>query len=351
MLVHMVSETEYFAKGQGVHTAFIDNLELLRNQKDIELVVNNEGYGDVFHSHTYGPFYFWKGRNYKGKRIHTVHVIPDSLKGSIPFWKFLMPIAKLYFKMVYSYADVCIAISPMVEESIKALGVKTTIKRISNSIPIDRWKRSEIKRNKGRELLNLEENEFVILGVGQLQERKGIDDFIELAAKIPNAKFVWAGGRPFGKFTEGIKRIDEKIKNATSNIQFTGLVDLMQMPHIYAAADLFLFTSFQENCPLAPLEAAASGIPVIYRDLKEYELLYKNPYIKAKDINGFEKMIFDFMHNPNYYVDGVKISEKLVTQFDKDKIRVELVKLYNELIVNNENAKFNLGSPSLEIQM
>jgi 1,2-diacylglycerol-3-alpha-glucose alpha-1,2-galactosyltransferase len=126
-------------------------------------------------------------------------------------------------------------------------------------------------------MLGLDENDIVILGVVQLEERKGAKDFIDLGEAIPNAKFRWVGGRPFGIFTEGIKRINELIERASKHIRFAGMFELTAMPAIYAAADIFLFPSYQENCPLAPLEAAARGMPVIYRDLKEYTLLYKYP--------------------------------------------------------------------------
>ena len=119
MKVHVASESTFLTKGNGVHTAFLEMVDLLKEKDDIEVVVNDDGFGNVFHCHTYGPYFSLKGMRYKGKRIHTVHVIPDSIKGSIPNWKVYMPLAKWYFKKVFSYADVCIAISPMVEKVIK----------------------------------------------------------------------------------------------------------------------------------------------------------------------------------------------------------------------------------------
>ena len=273
MKIHVVSETAYTGKGNGVHTAFMDLIALLKEKDDIKVIVNGEGFGDLFHCHTYGPYYFWKGRNYKGKRIYTVHVIPDSIKGSLPKWKLFMPFVKWYFKKVYSYADVCIAISPMVEQAIKDLGVKTRIVKIYNPVILDEWKRTVEKRKTGREMLGISENEFVILGVGQLEGRKGVEDFLDIAESVPEARFVWAGGRPFGVLTEGIVRINARVAKTEGHVKFTGMVELDKMPFIYAAADMLLFPSYQENCPLAPLEAAASGMPVVFRDLKEYTLL------------------------------------------------------------------------------
>lgn len=331
MKVHVVSETDFLIKGQGVHTAFVESVELLKEKNDIEVIVNGEGFGDVFHGHTYGPYYFWKGRKYKRKRIHTAHVIPDSIKGSLPLWKLFYPFIKWYFKKVYSFADVVIAISPMVEQAIKQLGVTTKIVKIYNPILAEKWKRNEEKRTKGRRMLGINNENKIVLGVGQLQGRKGIEDFLDIAEALPEAQFIWAGGRPFGVFTEGINRINSRIKSASKHIHFIGVVDLSEMPCIYAAADIFLFPSYQENCPLAPLEAAACGIPVIYRDIKEYNLLYEAPYLKAKDTAGFIELTKRLIYDKEFYLQAITISENLIKQFDKNKIRDQLVQLYNHL--------------------
>ena len=83
----------------------------------------------------------------------------------------------------------------------------------------------------------------MVLGVGQLQARKGVEDFIDIATAIPGAEFVWVGGRPFGAMTEGISRINDRIESAPENIHFSGMVDLEIMPLMYAAGDVLLFTS------------------------------------------------------------------------------------------------------------
>ena len=339
MKIHMISETALVTKGQGVDTAFISLVQLLREKNDVEVVVNDEGTGDVLHSHTYGPYFFLKGRKYPGKRIHTVHVIPDSIKGSLPMWKYLYPLAKAYLKKTFSYADMLIAISPMVEDAIRDLGVKTPVVKIYNPINISQWRRTPGNRKKGREMLGLNDNDTVILGVGQLQERKGLEDFIDVGEAIPNARFVWVGGRPFGIFTEGINRINERIEKASGHIHFAGMFDLKDMPLIYAAADIFLFPSYQENCPLAPLEAAACGMPVIYRDLKEYSLLYKHPYLKAATTDDFIALTRKLIDDSSFYQDAVNISAALIEQFDKNIIRAQLIDLYKQVLCNAAKKK------------
>jgi len=334
MKVHIISETQFVVGGTGVHTAFINHSELLKEKDDVEVVINEEGTGDVFHSHTYFLYYFWKGRRYKGKRVLTAHVTPDSIKGSLPAWRLLMPAVRWGLKKVYSYADVCIAISPGVEDAIIKTGAKTKIVSISNPINVDTWKRTEEKRLKGRQMLGLSESDFVVLGVGQLMGRKGVEDFLDIAEIIREAKFVWVGGRPFGVLTEGILRINERLKKAGDSIISTGELNLEKMPFVYAAADLMLFPSYHETFGLAPLEAAASGMPVIYRDLEVYKLLYKNPYLKARDNAEFINLTKRMINDKDFYNEGLKISGQLIKQFDKNVIRGKLINLYETLIGN-----------------
>jgi len=323
-------------QGEGVNTAFVECAELLQERKDVEVLINGQGHGDVMHSHTYGPYFFLKGLFYPKRKVLTVHVIPDSIKGSLPFARQLMPFVRWYFRQVYSFADVLIAISPMVEESIRELGVTTRIVQMANPLQREKWQRTEALRKKGREILNVKDGEFCVLDVGQLQQRKGPEDFIEIGKKLPHIQFRWIGGRPFGAMTEGIKQLDKKIAEAPSNIKFAGLFSLEEMPALYAAADAFIFLSHQENSPLAPIEAAASGMPVMYRDLREYRLLYKNEFYKGTTHEDFVQWITKLASDKTFYNQGLAVSKQLITQFEKGHIRAKLISLYKDM---NEKAR------------
>jgi 1,2-diacylglycerol-3-alpha-glucose alpha-1,2-galactosyltransferase len=335
MTINVCSETEIFnIHSDGVSTSFIDCINLLKRSKGIKVFANSEGVGDIFHCHTWGPYYFWRGLRYKGRRIYTAHVIPDTIKGSFPFWKLLMPFTKWYFKKIIRYADVCIAISPTVEQVIKDLGTKAKVVRLDNPLVIERWRRTPELRKKGRKLLGLKDEDFCVLGVGQLQNRKGCCDFIEVGKQIPDAQFRWVGGRPFKYFNDGNHKIDHDIANASENIKFAGVFAHEEMAAIYAAGDLFLFPSYQENCPLAPIEAAASGMPVIFRNSKEYKSLYLHDYYKANNNEQFAEMINELMKNKEEYKKGLKISEALISQFDSNEIRKKLINIYKSLFNN-----------------
>ena len=330
--VHVVSETAYFGKGQGVHTAFVDCVGLLRRSNKLDVIENQDGWGDVLHAHTYGPYFFWKGRKYKGRRVFTVHVIPDSVHGSIPAGRWLMPFVRKYLRLVYNYANVCVSISPVVTDALRNLKVSSRIVEIVNPINTDHFQHSVKLRAEGRQLLGIPKNAFVVLGVGQLEGRKGVEDFIDVALACPDIYFVWVGGRPLGITTEGRARINRCIRNAGSRVHFVGLFDLEKMPLAYNVADVFLFSSYQENCPLAPIEAAACGLPVIYRDLPEYRRLYKNKYLAATNTAMFIKITQRLHCDSIYYAYATALSETLIKQFGRDQILKSLEKLYIELV-------------------
>ena len=318
-------------KGTGVHSAFVGMFDLLKEENDVEVLKNQEGFGDIFHSHSYGLYYFIKSRKYKGRRIHTVHTTPATLKGSVVFPGLILPFAKLYFKKVFNHADVCIAISPMVEKNLRELGVTSKIINIGNPVDLNKWYPSPEKRVLGRKIIGLPMHSKIVLGVGQLQKRKGVEDFIELAILHPDIHFVWVGRRPFGAISEGVGRINQKIADAPSNLKFLGQVAFNEMPLIYAAADVFLFPSYQENSPLAPIEAAASGLPVLFRDLKEYEMLYQTDYLKAKTNQDFSILLSLLLEDSEFKNYAKQLSENLLKQFDKNSIRKKLISLYENL--------------------
>ena len=101
---------------------------------------------------------------------------------------------------------------------------------------------------------------------------------------------------------------------------------------IYNAADLLLFPSYQENSPLVPIEAAAASLPVIFRDLPEYDRLYRYPYLKAKSDENFADLIKKITLDQTFRTEAITMSQNLIKQFDKDEIRRQLLKLYRDVI-------------------
>lgn len=341
MKVHVVSETEFITGSHGIHSAFLDHIDLLDETDDVDVIVNGEGKGDVLHSHTYGPYFFWKGWQYKGRRIITVHVIPEAIAGSLPMQRYWVPFMRWYFKQVCSFADVCIAISPQTEKIVKELGNNTRLVRINTPINLKKWEFSHEKRRIGRRLLGLKPDEFVVLGVGKMQQENGVDDFLTVAANVPKARFVWVGSRNLGRLAERVKNLEYWPSKAPRNVKFSGIISPWQMPYVYAACDALLYTSYTGGSAIIPLEAAACGIPVLFRDLNEYQTLFSSRYLKVADNKGFSEVIQNLQNDKEFYEKAANISKQLVSQFDREVVRRQLLTLYSELTDNTRSTNNN----------
>ena len=68
---------------------------------------------------------------------------------------------------------------------------------------------------------NISNDAFVVLGVGQVQTRKGVMDFIDVANKMPDTTFVWCGGFSFGRITDGYDELKKVYENPPKNVSFS----------------------------------------------------------------------------------------------------------------------------------
>jgi len=143
--------------------------------------------------------------------------------------------------------------------------------------------------------------------------------------------------------TEGIRRLNKRIRASGAHVKFPGTFKWDDMPSIYNAADLFLFPSYQENCPEAPLEAAAAGLPVIFRDIPEYTRLYENPYLKAGSTEEFITLTRRMVEDPSFREEGRSISRALLAQFDRESIAKQLLALYCNILTKGGESASNMS--------
>jgi glycosyltransferase involved in cell wall biosynthesis len=107
--------------------------------------------------------------------------------------------------------------------------------------------------------------EGYLLYVGTIQPRKNIDTLIKAYARLrterdamPKLVIVGRKGWLYDRLFAMISEL-----GLTEEIIFTGFVPDDELPHIYAGAALFAYLSFFEGFGLPPLEAMASGLPVV----------------------------------------------------------------------------------------
>lgn len=103
-----------------------------------------------------------------------------------------------------------------------------------------------------------------ILAVGTLEPRKNfstlIKSFIIVKRKDPDLKLVIVGKKGW-KF----KQVEESVKHykLQSEVIFPGYIEDHELQKVYHLASVFVFPSLYEGFGIPPLEAMASGCPVI----------------------------------------------------------------------------------------
>lgn len=334
--VNIVSETPFYPKGHGVHTAFLEMIEAYK-KLGISVLVNSDQKSDITHCHTIGLFSLKKIRKNKGKVTISAHVIPDSFVGSLIGAKAWLPLAKMYLKFFYNQAKVIIAVSPQVQKELSDWKLKGTVHYIPNAVNMDKFKKDEKAGLVVRKKMGISSSDFVVINTGQIQPRKGIKTFIETAKKIPDIKFVWAGGIPMKRFASNYKEMTEIQKNPPKNMIFAGNVPYEEIPAFYSAADVFFFPSYQENFPYSVIEAGASGLPLVMRDLKIYKPIYFEHVIKGDD-NSFSKIIKKLKENDNYYQGWSKEAIRLAQRYESIKTAKKFLEIYKKEILKNEKA-------------
>jgi glycosyltransferase involved in cell wall biosynthesis len=131
-------------------------------------------------------------------------------------------------------------------------------------VDIDKIQKQIVSRKEAREKLGLQQEEFIVLGVGRLNPIKRFDLLIKAFAimlkKQPNAELLIAGN---GKEQKKLVKLVDKMDIADKVI-FWGNIDTVT--EIYCAADVVAITSKSESSSLVAIEAQACGTRCVMSD-------------------------------------------------------------------------------------
>lgn len=328
--IALLTEETFMREANGIHTAVRQLEATIPGRPGVRLVQRGEAPADVVHAHTVGARYLWNALVRKAPLVVSAHVTPGTCLGGVRFDRLCYALTRPYLRLAYNLADVVIAVSPAVTAELKELGVRSRVVELCNSVDRGHFRPELELRRRSRDRLGLDDEAFVVLGVGQAQPRKGLQNFVNVARMLPDMRFVWVGGRPFGRSTAAYEEISRLMQHPPPNVTFTGVVPLEEMPGYYNAADAFFFPSFQECFGYAVVEAAATGLPVLLRNNPEYAAYFFNHYLQAGDDAGFAATLQRLQADRAFYRQWQAEAQKLADHYSLDKYLEHLVTIYRQ---------------------
>lgn len=288
---------------------------------------------DILHINTYFPksYFFAKKAKKNGKKIvYHAHSTEEDYKNGFIFSSITSKLFKKWLIKCYSLGDVIVTPTPYSKkllEGYKGLENKK-IYAVSNGIELDFFKKDKTLREKFRKRYNYKDTDKVIIGIGLYIKRKGIIDFVELAKRCPEYKFIWFGYSPL--IAAG-RKVRKAVNTKLDNLKFAGYVEQDIIKEAMNGCDLYLFPTLEETEGIPIIEACACSCDSIIRDIPIFDdWLYDgiNVY-KAKDVDEFERKIKLFLNNKIPSVS--KNAYDVAKQRDISKIGEELKKIYESL--------------------
>ena len=343
--INMLSKADS-VEGQGVGSAYLEQVGLLREgASDVfDIVINDKNDADIVHVHSINPNFYFKMKNTKGVSVCYVHFLPHTLDGSIKLPKPIFNIFKKYVIKFYNNADHLVVVNPIFIKDLEKYNIKREkITYIPNYVSKDNfYKKSKKEKDTIRSELGISKNSFVVLGVGQIQTRKGVLDFVSVAKSLPDITFVWCGGFSFGKITDGYDELKQIYENPPSNLKFLGIVPRDKMNDMFNMADLLFMPSYNELFPMAILEAVNIGIPLLLRDLDLYEDILFKKYLSGNNNDEFVLCIKKLSSDLKFYQKYSKLSDEISDYYSKENILKIWIKFYQDILKeknNNEKVK------------
>lgn len=332
--INMLSSADK-VDGQGVGSAYLEQVNLIKEGGSdlFDVTVNGSPDCDIQHVHTVEPQNYLKMKASRAANVCYVHFLPDTLDGSIELPKAIFKIFKKYVIELYKAADYLIVVNPIFMDSLAKYGIKREkMVYIPNYVSKeDFYTKPEEEVKALKTSYGIAEDAFVVIGVGQVQTRKGVLDFVEVAKQMPDVTFVWSGGFSFGRITDGYEDLKKIVDNPPENVKFIGIIPRENMNDIYNIANVLFMPSYNELFPMAILEAVNLHKPLVLRNLELYEDILFHKYLDGEDNATFVQQIRNLKEQPEIYARSQTWSKEISEFYSKENVLKIWIDFYTKV--------------------
>jgi glycosyltransferase involved in cell wall biosynthesis len=200
--------------------------------------------------------------------------------------------------------------------------------------------------------LKLPQEDFVLLQLGRMVQRKGVDNVIQALAKLKytgaRTRLIIVGGEEevcgLG-YNPEIARLKQLAKDlgVQHSVTFAGRKGREELKYFYAAADIFITTPWYEPFGITPLEAMACGTPVIGADVGgiKYSVLDGKTglLVPPKDPRALAEKINELLRRrPVLEEMGRNGIRRVQALFTWQRVAQLMSRLYDKAIANNNIA-------------
>ena len=247
-------------------------------------------------------------------------------------------------KATLETADCIIATSPQERDDLRSLvSTRGNVEIIPCGTDIHHF--GSISYQQAREKLGISPSEKVIYYIGRFDPRKGIETLVRAVHQSQllgkeSLRLIIAGayrkGQSDGKEKDRITKIVEEL-GLTDITEFPGRISDENLPVYFAAADVCVVPSHYEPFGLVPIEAMASGTPVVGSAVgglnftvisEETGLL-----IPPKDDQAFAKAIDQILTNPQWRNQlGEKARQRMENEFSWEGVASQISDLYQSML-------------------
>lgn len=291
---------------------------------------------DIVHINFYGLKSYLLARKAKkmGKKIvYHAHSTEEDFRNSFIFSNQLAPLFKWWICKCYRLGDIIITPTEYSKKLLLNYNLGKEIVAISNGIDMSFFERNEEAGKEFRKQYGYNENDKVIMGVGLYLERKGILDFVELAKRLPEYKFIWFGHSPLLFSPNKIKKA---VTTKLDNLVFAGYVEPNLLKKAYSGADLYIFPTLEETEGIPILEALTAKIPSLIHDIPIFDFLREGIDVyKAKDIEEYEFKIKGILSGKLKSL--VNNGYEVVEEKEIKRVGEQLIEVYKKVMKDNTN--------------
>lgn len=217
---------------------------------------------------------------------------------------------------------------------------------------------SSLPQHLARRILNINPNRIIVLYVGRMERRKGIDTLLhamsELGKMMPERrKFLRcyiAGGEPRHRWYRGEENPDkierERLKKIVDElgikdmVRFIGGMNRENLPYYYSAADITVVPSYYEPFGLVPLESMACGTPVVASNTGGLKYTIRDGkcgyLVPPRDHKLFAAKMYVLLENStirkHFRENGM---ERVKRFFGWEAVALQMSSFYNDIIIEN----------------